>query len=64
MSFDPTRCLMELVGACREWNRTDDPDARDAAREDAIELLEELIDWVRGGESLPNPDRVSGHVDS
>jgi hypothetical protein len=62
--FDPTRTLRELVGACREWNRSDDPDARDAARADAIDALEELLEWVRSGEDLPNPDGVAGHLDT
>lgn len=64
MNFDPTRTLLELIDACREWNRSDDPDARDAARSDAVDALEELLDWVRGGEDLPNPDGVKGHLDT
>ena len=64
MEFDPTRTLVELIDACREWNRTDDPDARDGARRDALECLEELVDWIRGGEDLPNPDGVTGHLDT
>ena len=64
MNFDPTRALSELVDACREWNRSDDPEARDAARSDAVDALEELLDWIRGGEDLPNPDGVRGHLDT
>lgn len=64
MIFDATRTLLELVDACREWNRSDDPDAREAARADATEALEELLDWIRGGGELPNPDGVSGHLDT
>ena len=64
MDFDPTRTLLVLIDACREWNRSDDPDARDAARQDAVEALEELLDWVQGGENLPNPDGISRHRDT
>ncbi len=64
MQFDPTLALAQLVDACREWSRTDDPDARDAARMEATESLSELLNWVRGGEDLPNPDGVMGHLDT
>ena len=64
MDFDATKTLLELIDACREWNRTDDPDARDAARADACDSLEELLEWLRGGEDLPNPDGVRGHLDT
>ncbi|MBK8974796.1 MAG: hypothetical protein IPM29_02615 [Planctomycetes bacterium] len=64
MNFDATDLLRALIGACREWNRSDDPDARDAARRDVIESLEELLELARGGEDLPNPDRVHGHLDT
>ncbi|MGE0142401.1 MAG: hypothetical protein AB7I19_04000 [Planctomycetota bacterium] len=64
MTYQPTESLLQLVDACREWNRSDDPDARDAARRDAVEALEELLDWIRGGEDLPNPDGVRGHLDT
>ena len=62
MRFDPTATLLALIDACGEWSRTDDPDARDAARADAIEALDELLDQVRGGEDLPNPDGIRGHL--
>lgn len=64
MSRPPTQSLLELIDACREWNRSDDPDARDAARQDALDSLRELADLIRAGEDLPNPDHVRGHLDT
>lgn len=65
MDHDPTRLLAQLIDACREWSRTDDPDARDASRADAVEALEELLERARSGEELPNPDHAAEeHLES
>jgi hypothetical protein len=64
LAMDPDRALQIFLDACREWNRSDDPEARDAARADAIDALDVLLEWVRSGEDLPSPDDAPRHLDT